>query len=65
MKVKYIPDVKEYIAYAGGKTYRISVFRGKYLLDEIEPPCGDLSYCAECGTLGEVLEILMKCEVGE
>lgn len=65
MKVKYVPDTKEFIIDAGARRYTASLFHHKYLLEEIVPPYNDLKFCTECKTLGAVLEILMRMEMEE
>lgn len=65
MKVKYLPDTKEFIIDSCGRQYTASLFHGKYILEEIMQPCKDLRFCTERKKLGEVLEILMRMEMEE
>ena len=65
MKVKYIPNYKEWIVDTNNRTYRIAIVHHEYIIEEICEPDGELKYCTDYKTLGAALETLMRDEMFE
>lgn len=64
MRIKYCKDVDYIVVYTESGDYRISLMRtGEFILEEIEPPCGDLSYIGTYKTVGNILENLLLDEI--
>lgn len=65
MRVRYIPDCKEWLVESKDHSYSIKLFKWKYILEEIIPPCNDLVCVADFATLGAALEAVMRDEMYE
>lgn len=65
MKVRYIPDCKEWIVDSDEHRYRIGRFERRFILEKIILPCHDLEYIADFTTLGGALEAVMRDEMRE
>lgn len=64
MRIKYDKSCDTFIACTLNGEYRIShLSTGEFILEEIEPPCGDLSYIGTYKTIGNILEELLLDEI--
>ena len=64
MRIKYDKSCDTLIVYTECGDYRISLIStGEFILEEIEPPCGDLSYIGTYKTVGNILENLLLDEL--
>lgn len=55
MTIKHNEKFAEWIITQDSHNYRCYKFDGKYILEEIEWPCNDLSYISTYNTLEEAL----------
>lgn len=64
MRIKYDKSCDTLIVYTINGDYRISLIStGEFILEEIEPPYGDLSYVDTYKTVGNILEELLLDEI--
>lgn len=64
MRIKYDKVCDTLIVYTLKGDYRISLIRtGEFILEEIKPPFGDLSYVDTYKTVGNILEDLLLDEI--
>ena len=64
MRSEYDKSCDTLIVYTVHGDYRISLIStGEFILEEIEPPCGDLSYIGTYKTVGNILDNLLLDEM--
>lgn len=65
MRVRYLPDTREWLIDSISHSYTVSIFKCKYLLSEILQPDKELVFRAEFDHLGSALEAVIRDEMEE